>query len=295
MAKQARRQRAPTPGPSTSLLDLWRGDLSEVIAAFLPLKAIATMPVSRRFRDRHPVLLFSVARRHGALRAGTGALLDAVAATGREWSRFSPDIDDQAWDFFASSCSTQRPYGGVHHIRISTTANHQEHGGQLAKMFDIDDNLCLRRVRYRFSFSDPTPDASHARPLEHGLAYFCFDEGLGGLFVCPTATHYVLKWFNTDLDEDGHYLRVEPDTWYEVTITYDWSRFRDSPDVFGVNVVVKGDNGSRGRARYNCRWVLFGLTELYNFSRGIARYNAIDVEYSEKTSRDGPFEDPDSD
>ena len=47
MAKQAR-QRALALGPSTSLLDLWRGDLSEVIAAFLPLKAIATMPVSRR-------------------------------------------------------------------------------------------------------------------------------------------------------------------------------------------------------------------------------------------------------
>ena len=96
MAKQAR-QRALALGPSTSLLDLWRGDLSEVIAAFLPLRAIATMPVSRRFRDRHPVILFSVTRRHGALRAGTGALLDAVAATGRDWSRFSSDAADDAW------------------------------------------------------------------------------------------------------------------------------------------------------------------------------------------------------
>ena len=295
MAKQAR-QRAPTPGPSTSLLDLWRGDLSEVIAAFLPLKAIATMPVSRRFRDRHPVILFSVARRHGALRAGTGALLDAVAATGREWSRFSPDIDDHAWDFFASTCSTQRPYGGVRHLRISTTAYHQEDGGGLEKRFDIDENLCLRRVRYRFSFSDPTPDVSHAQPLVHGLAYFCFDEDLGGLFVCPTATGYVLKWFNTEVDEEeAHFVRVEPDTWYDVTVKYDWTRLRDYPDLFGVNVVVKGDNGSRDRARYNCRWVPFTLTELYNFSPGIARYTAIDVEYSEKTSRDGPFEDPDSD
>ena len=294
MAKQAR-QRAPAQGPSTSLLDLWRGDLSEVIAAFLPLKAIVTMPVSRRFRDRHPVILFSVARRHGALRAGTGALLDAVAATGREWSRFSPDIDDHAWDFFASSCSTQRPYGGVHHIRISTTGNHQEHGGQLAKMFDIDDNLCLRRVRYRFSFSDPTPEASHARPLEHGFAYFCFDEGLGGLFVCPTATGYVLKWFNTDVDEEqAHFVRVEPDTWYDVTVRYDWTRLREYPDLFGVNVVVKGDNGSRDRARYNCRWEPFTLTELYNFSPGVARYTAIDVRYSAKTSRDCRSGDSDS-
>ena len=198
-------------------------------------------------------------------------------------------------DFFASTCSTQRPYGGVRHTRISTTGHHQEHGGGLEKRFDIDENLCLRRVRYRFSFSDPTPDASHARPLEHGFAYFCFDEGLGGLFVCPTTTHYVLKWFNTDLDEDGDYLRVEPDTWYDVTITYDWSRFIDDSGYFGVTVVVKGDNGSRGRALYSCRWEPFTLIELYNFSRGIARYTVIDVEYSEKTSRDGPFEDPDSD
>ena len=289
MAKQAR-QRAPTPGPSTSLLDLWRGDLSEVIAAFLPLKAIATMPVSRRFRERHPVILFSVARRHGALRAGTGALLDAVAATGREWSRFSPDLDDGAWDFLADTCSTQRPYDGVRHIRISTTehdAYHQEHGGGLEKRFDIDENLCLRRVRYRFSFSDPTPDASHARPMEHGLAYFFFDEDLGGLFVCPTATGYVLKWFNTEVDEEAaHFVRVEPDTWYDVTITYDWARLRDYPDLFGVKVVVKGDNGSRDRARYTCRWVPLTLIELYNFSHGIARYTAIDVRYSAKTPRD---------
>ena len=294
MAKQAR-QRAPTPGPSTSLLDLWRGDLSEVIAAFLPLRAIATMPVSRRFRDRHPVILFSVARRHGALRAGTGALLDAVAATGREWSRFSPDIDEDAWDFFASTCSTQRPYGGVRHIRISTTGNTREHGGGIEKRFDIDDNLCLRRVKYRFSFSDPTPEASHAQPVQHGLAYLCFDEGVGGLFVCPTATGYVLKWFNTDDDDEyANWLRVQPDTWYEVSITYDWSRFRDYPDGFGVNVVVKGDNGSRRRARYSCRWEPLTLIELYNFSPGVARYTAIDVRYSAETSRDCRSGDSDS-
>ena len=166
MAKQARRQRAPTPGPSTSLLDLWRGDLSEVIAAFLPLKAIATMPISRRFRDRHPMILFSVARRHGALRAGTGALLDAVAATGRDWSRFSSDAADDAWGFLPASipsgrftCSTNAS-GGVVHIQIGTTVR-TGHGGGLVRRFDTDENLCLRRVKYRFSFSDATPDASH--------------------------------------------------------------------------------------------------------------------------------------
>ena len=126
------------------------------------------------------------------------------------------------------------------------------------------------------------------------MAYLCFDEGLGGLFVCPTATGYVLKWFNTDVDEEANWLRVQPDTWYEVSITYDWSRFRDYPDGFGVNVVVKGDNGSRRRACYSCQWEPLTLIELYNFSPGVARYTAIDVRYSAKTSRDCRSGDSDS-
>ena len=48
---QKRTRAAPQAGPRTTLLDLWRGDLSEVVAAFLPLESIATVPrFSRRFR-----------------------------------------------------------------------------------------------------------------------------------------------------------------------------------------------------------------------------------------------------
>ena len=299
MPKQARR-RAPAQGPSTSLLDLWRGDLSEVIAAFLPLKAIATMPVSRRFRDRHPVILFSVARRHGALRAGTGALLDAVAATGRDWSRFSSDAADDAWDALPTgrpdgnfTCSTYES-GGVRHIQIGTTAR-TGHGGGLVRTFASAERLCLRRVKYRFSFSDPTPDASIQDPDQHAFAYFCLNDN-GGMFVCPanTPTNYALKSFDDEENEDVDELpHVAPDIVYDVIITFDWTRSRDD-DFFWANVLVKGEDRSRSRTRFRCEWEPLERVELYNFSPGIARYTAIEVEYSEMTSRDGRFADPDS-
>ena len=283
MAKQAR-QRAPTPGPSTSLLDLWRGDLSEVIAAFLPLKAIATMPVSRRFRDRHPVILFSVARRHGALRAGTGALLDAVAATGRDWSRFSSDAADDAWSSRYDDFSTNTS-GGDSHIQISTTAT--GHGRGLVRTFDVADRLCLRRVKYRFSFSDPAPDASHMAPHVHGLAYFNF-AGAIGLFVRPTRTgYYALRHVNGE--ESAAIAMVEPDTWYEVKMNYDWTRTALGYDTLMVHVVVKGGNQIKCRARLSCDRLPLRSVALCNSSPGVARYTAIELRYSERTSRDRRF------
>ena len=59
----------------------------------------------------------------------------------------------------------------------------------------------------------------------HAFAYFCLNED-GGLFVCPTSTGYVLKSFNTDDEDDDQYLHVEPDTWYDVEITFDWTSIR---------------------------------------------------------------------
>ena len=289
MAKQAR-QRAPTPGPSTSLLDLWRGDLSEVIAAFLPLKAIATMPVSRRFRDRHPVILFSVARRHGALRAGTGALLDAVAATGRDWKRFCSDAADDAWDTLPAAipsgsftCSTNTS-GGVRHIQIGTTER-TGHGGGLVRRFDPAGRLCLRRVKYRFSFSDPTPDAGQSGM--HAFAYFCMNED-GGLYVCPTSTGYALKSFNTDDVPDDQFPRVAPDTWYEVTITYDWTTALGHDKMWMV-VVVMGEDGNGITYRTRCSCEPLTAITLYNFGPGVARYTAIEVKYSKQTSHDRRF------
>ena len=283
MAKQAR-QRAPTPGPSTSLLDLWRGDLSEVIAAFLPLKAIVTMPVSRRFRDRHPVILFSVARRHGALRAGTGALLDAVAATGRDWSRFCSDAADDAWCGRWDDCSTNTS-GVNRHIQIGTTAT--GHGRGLVRTFDVADRLCLRRVKYRFSFSDPAPDASHEEPDIHGLAYFNF-AGAIGLFVRPTRTgYYALRHCNGE--ESAAIAMVEPDTWYEVKMKCDWTRTALGYDTLMVHVVIKGGNQIKCRSRLSCDRLPLRSVALYNSSPGVARYAGIELRYSEKTPHDRRF------
>ena len=289
MPKQAR-QRAP--GPSTSLLDLWRGDLSEVIAAFLPLKAIATMPISRRFRDRHPMILFSVARRHGALAAGTSAFLDAVVAKGRDWSCFSSDAADNAWttrpaslDDSAFTCSTNTS-GGVRHIQISTTA-FTGHGGGLVRRYDPADRLCLRRVKYRFSFSDPAPDASHMSPHVHGLAYFIF-PGAVGLFVSPTRTgYYVLKQVNGG--ESGAIAMVEPDTWYEVKMKCDWTRTALGYDTLMVHVVIKGGNQIKCRSRLSCDRLPLRSVALYNSSPGVARYAGIELRYSEKTPHDRRF------
>jgi len=91
MVKQAR-QRALEAGPRTTLIDLWRGDQQEVVAAFLHLNDIATVPMlSRRFRDQQPLVLLRLARRHGCARAMIGASLNEIAATGRDWSLFSGD------------------------------------------------------------------------------------------------------------------------------------------------------------------------------------------------------------
>ena len=290
MPKQGR-PRAPT-GPPPRLIDLWRGDTSETIAAFLPLKAIATMAVSRRFRDRHPAILFSVARRHGALAAGTSAFLDAVVAKGRDWTCFSSDAADNAWttrpaslDDSAFTCSTNTS-GGVRHIQISTTA-FTGHGGGLVRRYDPADRLCLRRVKYRFSFSDPAPDASHMSPHVHGLAYFIF-PGAVGLFVSPTRTgYYVLKQVNGG--ESGAIAMVEPDTWYDVKMTWNWTSTALGYDTLWVGVVVKSEGGFKYKARISCERLPLRSLALYNSSPGVARYTAIELRYSQKTSRDRRF------
>ena len=290
MPKQGR-PRAPT-GPPPRLIDLWRGDTSETIAAFLPLKAIATMAVSRRFRDRHPAILFSVARRHGALAAGTSAFLDAVVAKGRDWRCFSSDAADNAWTTIPASlndnaftCSTNTS-GGARHIQISTRA-FTGHGGGLVRNFDHAEHMCLRRVKYRFSFSDPAPDASHEEPDIHGLAYFNF-AGAIGLFVRPTRTgYYALRHCNGE--ESAAIAMVEPDTWYEVKMKCDWTRTALGYDTLMVHVVIKGGNQIKCRSRLSCDRLPLRSVALYNSSPGVARYAGIELRYSEKTPHDRRF------
>ena len=300
MVKQAR-NRAPEAGPRTTLIDLWRGDQQEVVAAFLPLKSIAAVPViSRRFRDQQPLVLFRLARRHGCANALTVASLDALAASGRDWSTFSGDAVD-AWrilpsagdadDCFAISVDTAE-----HYIEISTDG-YSDHGGGLVKRFDAADRLCVRQLKYRFRFTDSNPEASHADPGEHGFAYFSMGDGAdtNGLLVAPTATGYELTWFYCDdpddEEEDGPenaIVSVAPGRWYDVTVTFDWT-IDESAENWAF-VTCEGDDGTIERKKrvLSSRQPLTAM-RLYNYSPSVAHYSNLGVKYSPHTSRDGEF------
>ena len=273
MVKQAR-NRAPGAGPRTTLIDLWRGDQQEVVAAFLPLKSIAAVPViSRRFRDQQPLVLFRLARRHGVANALTVASLDALAASGRDWSTFSGDAVD-AWrilpvgeggdhDCFAVSMDTAQ-----HYIEIDTNG-YPGHGGGLVKKFDAADRLCMRQLKYRFRFTDSNPEASHGDPDEHGFAYFVMGEGaeMNGFLVSSTGTSYELAWFGCDEDDeeedDNAIMSVAPGRWYDVTVAFDWTidhgRF--------ASVTCKDDDGNIDfEWQFLCCRQPLTVMSLYNFS-----------------------------
>ena len=306
-----RRQRPATAALGTALIDFWRGDPSEVIAGFLPLPAIAVMPqISRRFRNQQPTILFALARRHGVANAVNVASLDAIAASGRDWSTFC-GADMDAWNLLPPETSPRFPDGskrftcsmhdadGMRYMEISTEDDwtgdtSRPYGGGLVKCFDPRDQLCVRRVKYRFSFTDPTPGES-GDLYEHAFAYVSFTRSYvadQGLYVCPTSTGYALRGLVHDYsrlddesDDESNDLRVEPDTWYEVEAIFDWTRDCDSN--IWVEVVLKGQNGYCDRKRYSGGRDPLGAVQLYNYSAGVARYSAIEVQYSAYTSRDG--------
>ena len=296
---QKRTRAAPQAGPRTTLIDLWRGDLSEVVAAFLPLESIATVPrISRRFRERHPVVLFALARRHGCANAMNVASLDAIAATGRDWSLFSGDsvdawrplpADGDAGDFFAVSMDTAQ-----HYIEIRT-ARQSGHAGGLVKSFDAADRLCVRQLKYRFRFTDSNPEASHGDPDEHGFAYFVMGEGTGmnGFLVSSTGTSYELLWFGCDEaddeeEDDNAIMSVAPGRWYDVTVTFDWTI--DGSEQNWAFVTCEGDDGTIERKKrvLSNRQPLTAM-RLYNHGLGVAHYSNFRVQYSPHTSRDGDF------
>ena len=296
---QKRTRAAPQAGPRTTLIDLWRGDLSEVVAAFLPLESIATVPrISRRFRERHPVVLFALARRHGCANAMNVASLDAIAATGRDWSLFSGDsvdawrplpADGDAGDFFAVSMDTAQ-----HYIEIRT-ARQSGHAGGLVKSFDAADRLCVRQLKYRFRFTDSNPEASHEDPDDHGFAYFVMGEGTGmnGFLVSSTGTSYELLWFGCDEaddeeEDDNAIMSVAPGRWYDVTVTFDWTI--DGSEQNWAFVTCEGDDGTIERKKrvLSNRQPLTAM-RLYNHGLGVAHYSNFRVQYSPHTSRDGDF------
>ena len=298
MVKQAR-QRALEAGPRTTLLDLWRGDLSEVVAAFLPLKRIAVVPlISRRFRDQQPLVLFRLARRHGCANALTVASLDALAASGRDWSTFSGDSVD-AWDTLAAGdddvdCFAVSMDTAQRYIEIETHSSPPGHGGGLVKTFDAADRLCLRQLKYRFRFTDSNPEASHEDPDEHAFAYFSMGGDADGLSVFPTATGYELTWFgcyephDEEEDNDNVIMSVAPGTWYDVTVTFDWTI--DGSEQNWAFVTCEGDDGTIERKKrvLSNRQPLTAM-RLYNHGLGVAHYSNFRVQYSPHTSRDGDF------
>ena len=299
MVKQAR-QRALEAGPRTTLIDLWRGDQQEVVAAFLPLKSIAAVPViSRRFRDQQPLVLFRLARRHGCANALTVASLDALAASGRDWSTFSGDSVD-AWDTLAAGdddvdCFAVSMDTAQRYIEIDTHSPPPGHGGGLVKTFDAADRLCVRQLKYRFRFTDSNPEASHEDPDDHGFAYFVMGEGTGmnGFLVSSTGTSYELLWFGCDEEDDEEeddnaIMSVAPGRWYDVTVTFDWTI--DGSEQNWAFVTCEGDDGTIERKKrvLSNRQPLTAM-RLYNHSPGVAHYANFRVQYSPHTSRDGDF------
>ncbi len=100
----------------------------------------------------------------------------------------------------------------------------------------------------------------------------------------------MLKWFNAK--EEDQFPRVEPDTWYDVEMVYDWKIALGHgtwTSTLRVDVVVKGDDGSGGRAHYSCQRLALSSVALYNFGPGVARYTAIEAKYSKQTWRDRRF------
>ena len=118
------------------------------MTAFLSLESIATVPLfSRRFRDRHPIVLFALARRHGCANAMNAASLDAIAATGRDWSMFAGGEKDDWWGLPAPrycegtfDLSMNSTDDGVRYIELTTTGE-TNHGGGLVKRFNDSDGL----------------------------------------------------------------------------------------------------------------------------------------------------------
>ena len=120
----------------------------------------------------------------------------------------------------------------------------------------------------------------HARRQPGGapvlrLAYFLINNR-DGLSVSPTGAEYVLKCRAAQYDV-AKYQCVEPDTWYDVEMTYDWGGLGDDHNSLWVDVVLKGEDGSRNRLRHDFKRNPLSNVELYSYSPGVVRYTAIAI------------------
>ena len=300
---------------STDLLRLWQGDLVEPLLAFLPLKAIATVPVvSRRFRDQQWRTMTLIARQCGTICTSTSSFLDAVRWTGRDerWSRFDGS-SFEAWETLARNedagfnCSRD----GNGRLRIETyRSDSGHHGGGLVKRFDGED-LCVRRITYSFSFDSTNPH-SHVEPQVEGFAVLSISGGLidngnepdafMGLLVEPSDSdrHLDTPWFEFQWFAMGdpifsgpkNVITVEPGATYTVDAKFDWDR-RLRYGWADVSV-TSATNLNFGRGRFKFRRKPLTAIHLYNYTQSISTFDSVNVMYSPRTSRDAAFEGEDS-
>lgn len=310
---------AVTGTSSTDLLRLWQGDLVEPLLALLPLKAIATVPaVSRRFRDQQWRTMTLIARQCGTLCTSTSSFLDAVRWTGRDerWSRFDGS-NFEAWETLTRNNDTGSfncSRDGNGRLRIETDRSDSgDHGGGLVKRFD-GENLCVRRVTYKFSFDNTNPH-SHAEPQVEGFAAlsisggFFNGNGAGppdafiGLLVEPSDSDrhmddtpwFELQWFAMGLpvfSGPKNVITVEPGATYTVDAKFDWDR-RLRYGWADVSV-TSATNLNFGRGRFKFRRKPLTAIHLYNYTQSISTFDSVNVMYSPQTSRDGAFEGEDS-
>ena len=171
------------------------------------------------------------------------------------------------------------------------------------KEFDVTEKLCARQVKYRFCFRDLDPGVSHiGEQYEHGFAFFTFGpyaqslQQQRGLLVEPViedpvnTAAYQLTWWDQGVMDDGFVLmRVKQETWYDVTMTFDWRSEAYDPDCeLAVHISVTGEDGSsRQRMRIRSSRVPITSFGVYNYSASVSHYSAISVRYSKHTPHDG--------
>ena len=303
---------------STDLLRLWQGDLVEPLLAFLPLKAIATVPaVSRRYRDQQWRTMTLIARQCGTLCTSTSSFLDAVRWTGRDerWSRFDGS-SFEAWETLTRNNDTGSfncSRDGNGRLRIETyRSDSGDHGGGLVKRFD-GENLCVRRITYKFSFDNTNPQ-SHVEPQVEGFTVLSISGGLNdngdgepdafiGLLVEPSdrdrhgdSPWFEFQWFAMGINEvfsgPKNMITVEPGATYTVDAKFDWDR---SLRYGWADVsVTSATNLNFGRGRFKFRRKPLTAIHLYNYTQSISTFDSVNVMYSPRTSRDGDFESEDS-
>ena len=275
-ARDAQRPR----GDACSLMRAWsNADLVDNVVAYLPLPAIADLPMlCRRRRDEQPALEFRLARRHNTLRASRRKFLDEIRATGRDLrlSRFDGSVLS-AWYRFEREDTEYRmvTVGGSSCIQI-TTIEGQGHDRGLQMQFDLEIHR-VHRIRYRFSFTDSRRAESFDNVHNYGFAYLSLcnldEDGVSGLMVSPGDDgNYELAFLMPEYEGARSVANVEEDTWYTVTMNFDWATHR-----VRIGLAIPGRN--IGEECFPFEPSLLHRITIYNFSPSVSRYSDMEVIY----------------